>query len=305
MAVKKRHAPSISKTESSLPVGMTTPIKSLLRPVLLITIGLTGCSSIHQKEHFMSSAGFRTLVPSTPAELAQLKTLPQNKVIPVKKNGKNYFLFADASNKSLMIGNQSQFSTYRRYVRHHKIHEDKVSATTYNTDAQFHMRKSSIKGVGVEKNIPHGPSWIKKALEEADENAISALKFPPGNSPSETHKNEKNEPLVLADALSYLYFTTSRFGLNNQSDVEKLIKPSTTSFSQYDDVVKLADLFSRLHYLGNDAKVSDEYIIIQCRKSKEDYKKRTGCYPNGIANLEMVANELRLAAHVHSQVNIN
>lgn len=83
----------------------------------------------------MSAAGFRTIVPSTPTQIAQLKTLPQGKLTPINKKGKTFFLFADSINNCLLIGNQSQYNTYQQYCLQYKIAQDKLSAASYNADA--------------------------------------------------------------------------------------------------------------------------------------------------------------------------
>ena len=82
----------------------------------------------------MSAAGFRTIIPSSPTQISQLQTLPQGKIIPITKKGKTFFLFADARNKTLLIGNQQQYTTYQQYVRQYKLQEDKVEAADLNAD---------------------------------------------------------------------------------------------------------------------------------------------------------------------------
>jgi hypothetical protein len=101
---------------------------------LLPILCLSGCGSLHQKEQFMSAAGFRTVVPSTPAQIAQLKSLPQGKVLPVVKNGKTLFLFADAGNNCLMIGTQRQYQTNQQYAVQYKVQQEKLNAAALNAD---------------------------------------------------------------------------------------------------------------------------------------------------------------------------
>lgn len=110
-------------------------MKSVFLPLFLATILLCSCSSLHQKEQFLSAAGFRTVIASTPAQIAHLKTMPQGKVIPVTKKGKTFFLLADAANNCLMIGNQTQYSTYRRYAYEYKIQQEKQNTAAFNADA--------------------------------------------------------------------------------------------------------------------------------------------------------------------------
>jgi len=102
----------------------------LLLPVLIFV----GCSSGQNKETLMSAAGFRTIIPSSPTQISQLQTLPQGKIIPISKKGKTFFLFADARNRTLLIGNQQQYTTYQQFVRQYKLQEDKVEAAELNAD---------------------------------------------------------------------------------------------------------------------------------------------------------------------------
>ena len=109
-------------------------MKSLRSLILLPVLTFVGCSSGQNKETLMSAAGFRTIIPSSPTQISQLQTLPQGKIIPITKKGKTFFLFADARNKTLLIGNQQQYTTYQQYVRQYKLQEDKVEAADLNAD---------------------------------------------------------------------------------------------------------------------------------------------------------------------------
>jgi hypothetical protein len=110
---------------------------SILSPLLAVTLAviLCACSTVNQKEQFMSAAGFRTVIPSTPKQIAQLKSLPQDKVIPVNKKGQTIFLFADAAHNTMLIGTQSQYNTYRQYCLQYKITESQENAAALNADA--------------------------------------------------------------------------------------------------------------------------------------------------------------------------
>ncbi len=109
----------------------TPPLLSLLFAALF----LSGCSSGQNKETLLTAAGFRTVVPTTPKQIAQLKTLPQLKVIPVTRNGKTAFLFADASRNTLLIGNQKQYTAYQQYALQYKMQQDKEATAALNADA--------------------------------------------------------------------------------------------------------------------------------------------------------------------------
>lgn len=109
---------------------MKTPLSLLILSAIL----LTGCAS-QSKVTLLSAAGFRTVIPSTPAQIAQLKSMPQRKVIPVVKKGKTVFLYADAANNSLLIGNQKQYQQFQQYNLQYKIQQDKEAAAALNADA--------------------------------------------------------------------------------------------------------------------------------------------------------------------------
>jgi hypothetical protein len=109
---------------------MKITIPSLLLSVIL----LTGCAS-QSKVTLLSAAGFRTVVPNTPAQISQLKSMPQRKVIPVVKKGKTVFLYADAADNMLLIGNQKQYQQFQQYNLQYKIQQDKEAAAALNADA--------------------------------------------------------------------------------------------------------------------------------------------------------------------------
>jgi hypothetical protein len=109
---------------------MKTPLSLLILSAIL----LTGCAS-QSKVTLLSAAGFRTVVPNTPSQISQLKSMPQRKVIPVVKKGKTVFLYADAANNLLLIGNQKQYQQFQQYNLQYKIQQDKEAAAALNADA--------------------------------------------------------------------------------------------------------------------------------------------------------------------------
>ncbi|MFZ0615474.1 MAG: hypothetical protein WAN16_03365 [Chthoniobacterales bacterium] len=109
-------------------------MKTSISLLILSAILLTGCAS-QSKVTLLSAAGFRTVVPNTPSQISQLKSMPQRKVIPVVKKGKTVFLYADAANNLLLIGNQKQYQQFQQYNLQYKIQQDKEAAAALNADA--------------------------------------------------------------------------------------------------------------------------------------------------------------------------
>ena len=112
-----------------------TLMKFLIPLLLIASLGLSSCSSGQGKERLLGAAGFRTIIPTTPKQIAQLKTLPQLQVVPVNKKGKTIFRFADSKRNILLIGNQSQYNTYQQYALQYKITENNENAAALNADA--------------------------------------------------------------------------------------------------------------------------------------------------------------------------
>jgi hypothetical protein len=110
-------------------------MKKLLLPTLIAGLLFSmGCAS-QSKVTLLTAAGFRTVIPNTPSQIAQLKSMPQHKVIPVVKKGKTAFLYADASSNVLLIGNQKQYTQFQQYNLQYKIQQDKEATAALNADA--------------------------------------------------------------------------------------------------------------------------------------------------------------------------
>lgn len=104
-------------------------------PLFLTALLLTGCNSLQHKEALMSAAGFRTVVPSTPAQIAHLRSMKQGAMTPVLKKGKTFFVFPDVAGNRLLIGNQSQYTAYQQLRLKNQLAEDKLATASLNADA--------------------------------------------------------------------------------------------------------------------------------------------------------------------------
>ena len=105
-------------------------------PVFLILL-IPGCNSLQKKEQLLGAAGFRSVTPSTPAQIAKLKSLPQGHLTPITKNGKTLFVLADAKQNRLFVGNQSQYQAYKQMRLQNQLAEDKLATADLNADASM------------------------------------------------------------------------------------------------------------------------------------------------------------------------
>ena len=79
-----------------------------------------------QTEGFLISAGFKTKTPSTPKQQEHFKTLTPNKIMTRHRNGKTYYVYADAAQNQLYIGNQAQYQKYQQIRKANNLVEDQI-----------------------------------------------------------------------------------------------------------------------------------------------------------------------------------
>jgi hypothetical protein len=94
--------------------------------LLPLTLLLAACSThLQQKEQFLREAGFRTVTPSTPAQIAHVQSLPQGHITHLTHKGKTLYVLADARYNLLLVGNDAQFQTYQQLLYSKKITPEK------------------------------------------------------------------------------------------------------------------------------------------------------------------------------------
>ena len=86
--------------------------------ITVLSIALAGCAAMKKSEatdteQLLAAAGFKMKLADTPERLAHLKTLTQLKVVPHDRNGKVYYVYADAADcQCLYAGNQEAYQRY-------------------------------------------------------------------------------------------------------------------------------------------------------------------------------------------------
>jgi hypothetical protein len=86
--------------------------------ITVLSIALAGCAAMKKSEatdteQLLAAAGFKMKLADTPERLAHLKTLTQLKVVPHDRNGKMYYVYADAAYcQCLYAGNQEAYQRY-------------------------------------------------------------------------------------------------------------------------------------------------------------------------------------------------
>jgi hypothetical protein len=93
-----------------------------------------GCASTPQTEDLLSAAGFKIVPASTPAQEAQLQKLPNHKISLVQKDGKEYFVYPDAKQNVLYIGQNAQYDRYQKLREQHQLAQDRMETSLMNSD---------------------------------------------------------------------------------------------------------------------------------------------------------------------------
>jgi len=108
--------------------GRRTWLKSIAI-ITVLGIVLAGCAAMQKSEttdteQMLAAAGFNMRPADTPEKLAHLKTLTQRKLISHERDGKVYFVYADADNcKCLYAGNQENYQSYEKLSMKQNIAE--------------------------------------------------------------------------------------------------------------------------------------------------------------------------------------
>jgi hypothetical protein len=86
-----------------------------------------GCASTKHTENMLSAAGFKVVIPDTPAQEQQIKTLPADKLTVAHRQGKIYYVFPDPAHDRLYVGGPQSYQSYRQILSDNKIAaEDRV-----------------------------------------------------------------------------------------------------------------------------------------------------------------------------------
>ncbi len=119
---------------------MTKEGRAVLWTLAGLAVILAGCSTLRTSryentEQLLSAAGFHMKLANTPARQAKLKTLMQYTIVPHDHHGKIFYVYADAANNRLFIGDQKAYQRYQALAVEKQIAQDQVTAAALNADA--------------------------------------------------------------------------------------------------------------------------------------------------------------------------
>jgi hypothetical protein len=117
-------------------------VGALLVPVLVLA--LAGCAVVKEvqkneaadKEQLLAAAGFQVKLADTPQKMAHLQTLTQRKLITHERNGKVYYVYADALNcQCLYVGNAAAYQRFQQMQIDRQVAAQQRMAAEMNYDA--------------------------------------------------------------------------------------------------------------------------------------------------------------------------
>jgi len=105
-----------------------------LSAVALLAL-FAGCATTKHTEQMLTAAGFKVVVPHTPQQEQQIKTLPADKLTVAKRGGKTYYVFPDPTHNQLYVGSPQQYQTYQQILSDNKISaQNRVDADMAGAD---------------------------------------------------------------------------------------------------------------------------------------------------------------------------
>jgi hypothetical protein len=131
----------------------TSSTLSLALGLLALAVAAMGCSTTKQTENMLSAAGFKVMPATTPEQKAHLATLPANKVTMVMREGKTYFVFPDAKQQVLYVGQQPQYNEYQRLRLQKQMAEEQAQAAELNSESAWGVW-GGWGGMGVVEPVP-------------------------------------------------------------------------------------------------------------------------------------------------------
>lgn len=108
-----------------------------LAVLALLTFSIGCANELQSKENLAVAAGFKTITPTKPDQIARLKSLPADKVTRVTHKGKTYYVLPDVANNVAYVGGPTQYQSYQQLRLAKKISDQNVEAAAMNEDASM------------------------------------------------------------------------------------------------------------------------------------------------------------------------
>jgi hypothetical protein len=104
--------------------------------ILLVANLMAGCAghNTQTSEDLLSAAGFNVVIATTPKQLKHLATLPPYKMMKIKRNGKNRYVYADPARKLIYVGGLFSYDRYRDMRLAKNVAEEDLQDAKFNAE---------------------------------------------------------------------------------------------------------------------------------------------------------------------------
>ena len=106
-----------------------------LAAIALLTFAVGCANSLQNKENLAVAAGFKTITPTKPNQIARLKTMPAGKITRITHKGKTYYVLPDLANNVAYVGGPNQYQQYQQLRLARKISNQNLEAAALNQAA--------------------------------------------------------------------------------------------------------------------------------------------------------------------------
>jgi hypothetical protein len=120
------YRPSMKRILGGLPLAI----------ILFATTLLSGCAGNNPQstENLLSAAGFNVVIATTPKQLNHLAHLPPYKMMKIKRNGKNKYVYADPSRKLIFVGDLFSYHRYKDMRLANNVSEEDLQDAKFNAE---------------------------------------------------------------------------------------------------------------------------------------------------------------------------
>ncbi|MCX6959392.1 MAG: hypothetical protein NTW91_03710 [Verrucomicrobia bacterium] len=96
---------------------------------ILLPLALSACAShLDKKEGYLREAGFRTVKPATPEQIAHFQSLRKGHISHETRNGQTMFMLADERTNTLLVGSETEFQNYQEILYAKSVEPGKKTA---------------------------------------------------------------------------------------------------------------------------------------------------------------------------------
>jgi hypothetical protein len=100
--------------------------------VVAMGIAASGCAGkkAMQTEQLLAVSGFHMKLADTPEQLDHLKTFTQKRLVPHKRDGNVYYVYADAATcKCVYVGDEKAYKHYEDLIEEEKVVKEELQAS--------------------------------------------------------------------------------------------------------------------------------------------------------------------------------